>query len=68
MDLAILGASPEFPFCEAESADEALVETDGLLAGAAIIATPNVELAVGTARVAGTIGVPSSARVGGHLV
>ena len=68
MDLAVLGAGEEFAFGKSHGADETLMEVHALLAGAAIIATPDVDLSVGAARVAGAVGVPSSASERGLLV
>ena len=68
MDLAVLGAREELALGESESADEALVHVNGLLAAATIIATPDVELTVGATRVTGAVAVPSGASEGGLLV
>lgn len=68
MDLTVLGAGEEFAIGESHSADEAFVEVKGLLARAAIVATPDVDLSVGTTRVACAVVVPSSASERGLLV
>lgn len=68
VDLAVLGAGEELAFSETESTDEALMHIHCLLARATIVATPDVDLAVGATGVADTIVIPSSASERGLLV
>lgn len=59
-NLAILGTGEELSVDDSQGADETLVESiQGLLAGAAIIATPNVDLSVGATGVTHATIVPS---------
>jgi len=68
VDLAVFGAREELAISETESANEALVQAEGLLALATVGAAPDVDLAVGATGVADAIAVPSRASEGGLLV
>ena len=69
VDLAILGAREELAIGEAHGADEALaMEVEGLLAGAAVVATPDVDEGVGATGVALARVVPGNAGEGGLVV
>jgi len=67
VELAVLATGVELAVTEGDGGDEALVSLDGALAGAAIIAAPDVDAAVGATSVADTISIPSSASERGLL-
>ena len=67
VELAVLATRVELAVTEGDSGDEALVSLDGALAGAAIIAAPDVDAAIGATSVADTISIPSGASERGLL-
>ena len=66
VDHTVLGAGVELAVGESETADETLVGAiDGLLTGATIVATPDVNITVGATSVSLAIVVPSGTGEGG---